>query len=235
MIVIPAIDLRGGRGVLRTGSATASTNRDEVIRLATDLGRQGFTRLHVIDLDATSGSGSNVGLVQELVRTSTAGFQIGGGLHDADGVRDVLELGADFAVVSARSLHHLDHLSELAEAFPNEVILSVPFRDRRAVVDDWARSLPLDVLDLAQELAGLPLAAVLLRAVDREGTLAGPDFRLVEDAVEVSLAPILVAGGVASMGHLRNLDDRGAAGAIIGAALHAGLLPASAVIGEFPG
>lgn len=232
MLFIPAIDIRNGAAVL-SGSRSDPASGTDVLRVVRDLGASGFTRIHVVDLDAASGAGSNALLVRDVLQAASADFQVGGGLKDADGVRDTLDEGALFAVVAARSLSHLDQVGDLVSAFPGEVILSVACRDRRVEVEAWPRSLPQDVLDLCEELAGLPLAALLLRAIDREGAMAGPDYRLAEDAVEASEAPVYVAGGIGSIGHLRNLEDRGVSACVAGTALHAGLLHAAAVAGEF--
>ena len=100
-------------------------------------------------------------------------------------------------------------------------------------VDRWPRSLPLDVVDLIDELAGLPLAAILLRATDREGRLDGPDLRMIEDVTQHAETAILVSGGIGTVGHLRNIEERGAAGAVIGTALHTGALSLAAIAAEF--
>lgn len=235
MLVIPALDLRNGGATLPEGiPQRRSISRDETVRLAHDYTRHGFGRIHIVDLNASEGTGSNASLVHELLRTVPAEMQVGGGVRDSDGVRDTLEAGAVWAVLAARALPHVDSINDLVTEFPDEVVLSVSFRDRRVETSAWPSSLPHDVLDLARELAGLPLAALLLRALDREGSLDGPDYRLIEDAVDAAESPVFVAGGVGSMGHLRSLEDRGAAGVIIGTALHTAVLHPGVVAAEFP-
>lgn len=195
--------------------------------------RQGFTRIHLIDLDAATGAGSNEELVRETVRTSSLESQVGGGLHEPDGVAEVLDAGARWAVVAARALPHLDLIANLAHQFPGEIILSVAIRGPLIEVESPLRSLPQHVVDFVEELDGLPLAAILLRATDREGSLAGADLHLVEDAVNAGSIPIITSGGIGSIGQLRNLEERGASGVVIGTALHAGILNSSAVAAEF--
>lgn len=231
MVAIPAIDLRAGawaglEGARRTGDPDPLT-------IARDLARHGFSRVQVVDLDAAAGRGTNHGVIREMVHSVPADLQVGGGVRDADGVQDILESGARWTVVAARALPDLDLIGELAAAFPDEIVLSVAVKGRRMDSDGWPRTLPLDVLDLVGELSGIPLAAILLRTLDRQGRLDGPDLRLVEDAVEETDLPVMACGGVGTIAHLRSLQDRGASGAVVGTALHAGLMNPAAVASEF--
>jgi phosphoribosylformimino-5-aminoimidazole carboxamide ribotide isomerase len=231
MVAIPAIDLRGGAWA-GPGGASRIGGPDP-ISLARDLIRHGFTRVQVVDLDAASRRGSNYRIIRELVHSVDADLQVGGGVCDSDGVRDILDSGARWAVVAARALPDLDLIGELASAFPDEVVLSVAVKGRRMESDGWPRTLQRDVLDLAGELSGIPLAALLLRTLDREGRLDGPDLRLIEDAVEATDLPVMACGGIGTIAHLRSLEDRGASGAVVGTALHAGLMNPIVVASEF--
>lgn len=201
--------------------------------VANDLTRCGFTRVQVVDLDAAARRGSNTLLVRELVRSVSADLQVGGGVSDADGIQEVLDCGARWAVVAARALPFLDRIVDLAAEFPDEIVLSIAVKGRRMDSEGWPRAQPVDVLDLAAELSGVPLAAILLRTLDREGRLDGPDLRLIEDTVEETDLKVIACGGVASIAQLRSLEDRGAAGVIVGTALRAGLLDPAAVASEF--
>jgi phosphoribosylformimino-5-aminoimidazole carboxamide ribotide isomerase len=83
------------------------------------------------------------------------------------------------------------------------------------------------------ELNALPLAGLIVTAVDRQGTLGGTDFRLIEDVVEAATVPVYAAGGISTLEELRSLADRGVAGAIIGMALYTGAIEPQAVAWEF--
>lgn len=235
MIAIPALDLRDGYCVQLVGGAYAAERirLPDPVGIARDFARAGFTRAHVVDLDAATGHGSNAALVRDVIRGADMDAQVGGGLRDDDRVADVLDAGARWAVVGTRAMQDLDWLSDLASATPDTVIVAADVRHGRLVVEGWSRAIPRDPVDLVGELAGLPLAGILVTCVDREGRLDGPDLRLVEDVVESAGVPVLAAGGIATVAHLRHLEDRGAAAAVIGTALYVGALNAHAVAGEF--
>ena len=236
MIVLPAVDLREGACVQLVGGAYADerVRLDDPLAAAREWARLGFRRLHVVDLDAATGRGSNADLVEEIVRH--AGFdavQVGGGVRDDDAVRRVLDMGATAAVVGTRALEDPEWLAEAAAEFPGALVLAADVRERRVVTRGWAHALPRHVEDVLDDVAGLPLAGLLVTAVHMEGQMQGVDLALMEDVVERATVPVYASGGVGSVQDLRNLDDRGVAGAVVGMALYTGALDARRVADEF--
>jgi phosphoribosylformimino-5-aminoimidazole carboxamide ribotide isomerase len=236
MIVIPAVDLREGACVQLVGGEydAEKVRLEDPVAVARDWARLGFRRLHVVDLDAATGRGSNARLVEEIVRDGGMEFvQVGGGVRDEDAVERVLSAGAAAVVVGTRGVEDPDWLAELADRYPGEIILAADVRERRVVTRGWARTLPRDVVDLVEELAGLPLAAIMVTAVHKEGQMQGTDLPLMEDVAESATVPVFASGGVSTMQDLRALADRGVAGAIVGMALYTGAIDPRSAIGEF--
>lgn len=235
MIAIPAVDLRGGACVQLVGGSydrerVRLENPAEVARSWT---RYGFRRLHVVDLDAATGRGRNVGVIREILHDTPAEVQVGGGIRESDQIEDLLDDGASRIVLGTRALEEAEWLAEVAEDFPGQVIVAADVRDRRLVTRGWARILPSDVLDFVEELNGLPLGGLLVTAVHREGQMQGVDLPLMEDVAEASHVPVLASGGVASVRDLRALAHREIAGVVIGMALYTGALDPWEVAGEF--
>jgi phosphoribosylformimino-5-aminoimidazole carboxamide ribotide isomerase len=207
---------------------------DDPLAVAREWARIGFRRLHVVDLDAATARGSNASVVDEIVRHGGVEFvQVGGGVRDEDAVDRVLGAGANAVVVGTRGIEDPDWLVELAERYPGEIILAADVRERQVVTRGWAHTLPRNVVDLVEELAGLPLAAIMVTAVHREGQMEGTDLPLMEDVVEAATVPVFASGGVGSVHDLRALADRGVAGVIVGMALYTGALDARSVVDEF--
>jgi phosphoribosylformimino-5-aminoimidazole carboxamide ribotide isomerase len=235
MIAIPAVDLRDGACVQLVGGSYARErlrleNPAEVARAWT---RYGFRRLHVVDLDAATGRGSNLGIIRAILHDAPADVQVGGGVRERDQVDELLAEGAGRVVVGTRALEEPEWLAEIADEFPDRIIVAADVRDRRVVTRGWARTLAADILDVVQELHGLPLGGLLVTAVHREGQMQGVDLPLMEDVAEVSHVPVLASGGVASVRDLRALEHRNVAGVVIGMALYTGALDPVAVAGEF--
>ena len=235
MIAIPAIDLREGACVQLVGGeyARERVRLDDPRAVAREWARLGFGRLHVVDLDAALGKGSNRGLVRDILLDAEGEVQVGGGLRTTDAVRDLLDDGASHAIVGTRALEDLDWLAELAHDHPGQVILAADVRDRRLTTRGWQHLLPRTILDLVEEVNDLPLAALLVTAVHREGQLQGTDLPLMEDVVEAAVAPVYAAGGVATLGDLHALADRGVAGTVIGMALYTGAISPHALLDDF--
>jgi phosphoribosylformimino-5-aminoimidazole carboxamide ribotide isomerase len=236
MLVIPAVDLRDGACVQLVGGEydAERVRLDDPLAVAREWARIGFRRLHVVDLDAATGRGSNAGVVDEIVRHGGFEFvQVGGGVRDEDAVDRVLGAGANAVVVGTRGVEDPDWLAELVERYPGEIILAADVRERQVVTRGWAQTLPRNVIDLVEELAGLPLAAIMVTAVHREGQMEGTDLPLMEDVVEAATVPVFASGGVGSVHDLRSLADRGVAGVIVGMALYTGAIDARGVVDEF--
>ena len=236
MIVIPAVDLREGACVQLVGGEYEAerVRLEDPVAVAREWARLGFRRLHVVDLDAATGRGSNSALVEEIVRDGGVELvQVGGGVRDEDAVERVLSAGAGAVVVGTRGVEDPDWLAELADRYPGEIILAADVRERRVVTRGWARTLPRDVVDLVEELGGLPLAAIMVTAVHKEGQMQGTDLPLMEDVAESATVPVFASGGVSSLHDLRSLADRGVAGAIVGMALYTGAIDPRAAIEEF--
>ena len=235
MIAIPAIDLRGGACVQLVGGDLAAerVRLPDPVHVAREWQQCGFARLHVVDLDAAMGKGNNERAVRALLEEDTADVQVGGGLRTTEAVEDILEAGARYAIVGTRALEDLDWLAEITNTYPGEIILAADVRERRIVTRGWQHTLPRDILDLVGEINSLPLAALLVTAVHKEGQMLGVDLPLMEDVVEEAGFPVYAAGGVGSIGDLWALRDRGVHGAVIGMALYTQAIDPRVVAEEF--
>ena len=235
MIAIPAVDLRDGACVQLVGGSFAQekVRIENPVDVARSWEHYGFHRLHVVDLDAATGRGSNITVVRSLLFDSGVPIQVGGGVRSSELVEELLEAGASRVIVGTRAIEEPEWLAELAARHPGEIIVACDVRERRVTTRGWAHTLPLDILDVVDELNSLPLAGLLVTAVHREGQMRGTDLPLMEDVAESSNFPVYASGGVATMQDLRALEHRGLAGVVIGMALYTGALDPVVVAGEF--
>jgi phosphoribosylformimino-5-aminoimidazole carboxamide ribotide isomerase len=235
MIAIPAVDLRDGAVVQLVGGSYQQerVRLDNPIDVARSWERYGFNRLHVVDLDAATERGSNLPIVRNLLFDLGIPMQVGGGVRSGDLVEELLEAGAAQVVVGTRAIEEPEWLAGLAARHPGEIIVACDVRERRVTTRGWSRTMPVDILDVVEELSSLPLGGLLVTAVHREGQMLGTDLPLMEDVVEASNFPVFASGGVATMQDLRALEHRGLAGVVIGMALYTGALDPIVVAGEF--
>ena len=235
MIAIPAIDLREGACVQLVGGEYAAerVRLDDPVEVARTWERAGFRHLHVVDLDAATGRGSNEEMIREILRATSLETQVGGGVRDVDRIDALLSDGADRVVLGTRAVKEADWLAEMAGTFPNQIIVAADVRDRRVVARGWTENTGKHVLDLVSELNDLPLAGIMVTAVHREGRMEGTDLPLMEDVAEESVHPVCASGGIGSLGDLRALEDRGVAAVVIGMALYTGAIDPRVVAEEF--
>ncbi|BAH37179.1 MAG TPA: 1-(5-phosphoribosyl)-5-[(5-phosphoribosylamino)methylideneamino]imidazole-4-carboxamide isomerase [Gemmatimonas aurantiaca] len=235
MIAIPAVDLRGGQCVQLVGGdyEQEQVRLADPLSVARDWSRTGFTRMHIVDLDAATGRGQNHELIRDLLRDSMVPVQVGGGVRDESRIERLIDDGAEWVVVGTRAVEDEDWREEMANRFPGRLIVAADVRERRVVTRGWAETSRLDVIDFVESLRTLPLAGVLVTAVHLEGLMQGTDLPLMEDVAEASAWPVYASGGVTSLEDMRALEHRGLAGAVLGMALYTGVLDARRLAEEY--
>ena len=159
MIAIPAVDLRDGACVQLVGGSFSQekVRLENPVEVARSWEHFGFHRLHVVDLDAATGRGSNLAIVRSLLSDSGVPIHVGGGIRTGEQVEELLDAGASRVVVGTRAIEEPEWLAELSARHPGEIIVACDVRERRVTTRGWAHTLPLDILDVVEELNSLPL------------------------------------------------------------------------------
>jgi phosphoribosylformimino-5-aminoimidazole carboxamide ribotide isomerase len=237
MQVIPAIDLRDGACVQLVGGSYA----DERVRIADPVAvadnwaRLGFGRIHLVDLDAATGRGSNRGTVRTILEARlTKQVQCGGGVRNLTTIAELFAAGASEVVLGTRAIEDRPWLDDVVLRYPNRIIVAADTRGRQLVTRGWSETDSQNVIDFVDELSSLRLAAILVTAVDKEGRMEGPDLALMGEIALRAKVPVQASGGVRSADDLRKLADLGVSAAIIGMALYTGKLDPQTIIEEFP-
>jgi phosphoribosylformimino-5-aminoimidazole carboxamide ribotide isomerase len=236
MIVIPSIELRRGLCVLPASEVTESgggASLGDPIRVARGWANMGFPRIHLIDGDATGGTGSNASIVDDIIRDGALEVDVRDAAESSDHIERLIDAGAARVVVGPRALEEPDWLSGACELFPGLLVVSADVRERKVVTRGWVRSLLHDILDVVNDLNGLPLAGLLVSGSEAGASRTAMELNLIEDVVEGCDFPVFVVDGVASMNDLRALDHRGVSAAIVGRSLYDGTIDARAAAMEF--
>jgi len=220
--VIPAIDVLEGRAVrLAQGRREAVTlEGGDPLALARRYASDGAARLHLVDLDGAFSGRPSFELVERVARATQLPLQVGGGYRTLDAVAGALERGADRVMIGTAALQP-GILDAAADRFGEGVVVAIDVRDGRVAFDGWTRSGDATPVELASRCARTGIRRLLVTSTLRDGSLAGPDFALLEDILPAGV-PVLAAGGVASIADLLALRDLGCEGAIAGSALLAG-------------
>jgi len=235
MQVIPAIDLRDGACVQLVGGSYSA----ERIRLADPVGvaaawaDAGFKRLHVVDLDAATGRGDNRETVKQILASNTVSLQCGGGVRELESIEELFAAGASEVVLGTKAVEDRDWLEKAAGLYPNRLIVAADARGRNVATRGWTDTVSVDVATFVKELNRLPLAAIIVTAIDFEGRMRGADVALMRELAAVSGLRLQASGGVGTLRDLRDLAAAGVSATIVGMALYTGALETSALIEEF--
>jgi phosphoribosylformimino-5-aminoimidazole carboxamide ribotide isomerase len=235
VIAIPAVDLRAGRAVQLVGGRYDAERVSLPDPAAVARGWQdaGFTALHVVDLDAALGLGDNRGAIAAILESVRVPVQVGGGVRDDDAAAALLGLGAARVVVGTRAVEDRPWLETLCARHPGRVIVAADVRDGIVVTRGWTAGADVDGEAFVASLEDLPLAAVLVTDVSREGRMVGADADRFAGLAAASRHPLQAAGGIGGVDDLVALERAGAAAVILGMALYTGTLEPATILREF--
>jgi phosphoribosylformimino-5-aminoimidazole carboxamide ribotide isomerase len=223
-VIYPAVDILGGRCVqLVQGKRETATVYGEPLDCARRWIRAGAEALHVINLDGAFGeSGANAGLIRELIRETGAFIQLGGGIRSPGDARAWLGLGVDRVILGTLAVREPEAVRALArEAGPGRIMASVDARAGRVVVEGWQEA-GGDYLEWARRFEEMGAGSLLYTNVDVEGLQQGIRTEPVERLLAATGLPVVVAGGISSLGDIGALRGLGAAGVVLGSALYSG-------------
>lgn len=240
MIVIPAVDVRGGRCVrlLRGDYAQETVYSDDPTQQAIGFVRRGATRVHIVDLDAARGqpdvlSRDAVRAAVRTLHTMDVTVQVGGGVRSPAAVASWLDLGAAFVVLGSLALRDPATAEAICRAYPDHVLLGLDVRGDVAQAQGWTEAAG-DASEHLRRWRTWPAAGVIRTDVGRDGALLGPDVVGLRATVQTYGGTVIASGGVATLDDLESCAAAGAAAAIVGRALYEGRLDLSEALAQFP-
>jgi phosphoribosylformimino-5-aminoimidazole carboxamide ribotide isomerase len=234
----PAIDLRGGRCVrLEKGEASRETvYGEDPVAVARGFAEAGAEWVHVVDLDAAFGTGSNRALIRDVVAATSLKVQTGGGLRTDEDLEEVLEAGAARAVIGTAAIENPELVHRaLMRWGPERIAVGLDARGRRPAARGWTEESGTDLFDLARTLVSLGVRTIIHTDIERDGMMAGPNLDLSAELAAAAGAEVIVSGGMRGMEDaeavaLAHREGRGIAGAIIGKAIYEGRLDLAAAL-----
>jgi phosphoribosylformimino-5-aminoimidazole carboxamide ribotide isomerase len=227
-ILFPAIDLKGGRCVrLKLGDmATATVYNDDPAAQARAFEKQGFSWLHVVDLDgAFAGESRNGEAVEAILKATKNPVQLGGGIRSLAQIEAWLDKGLARVILGTVAVRDPALVKEACKRFPGRIAVGIDAKGGKVAVEGWAEASALGAIELAKKFEGAGVAAIIYTDIDRDGVLTGINWEgtiALADAVSI---PVIASGGLASIADVVRLTFADAAkleGAISGRALYDG-------------
>lgn len=232
MILFPAIDLKGGQCVrLKLGDmAQATVFNDDPAAQARSFEAQGFTWLHLVDLDgAFAGKPVNASAVETILNSVTIPVQLGGGIRDLKQIEAWLARGIRRAILGTVALRNPDLVREACRKFPGRIAVGIDAKGGKVAVEGWAEMSEMSAIELARRFEDVGVAAIIFTDVDRDGVLKGINIEATLMLAQATQIPVIASGGLASLADIRRLLEPDCAileGAISGRALYDGRLDA---------
>jgi phosphoribosylformimino-5-aminoimidazole carboxamide ribotide isomerase len=236
VILFPAIDLKDGQCVrLKLGDmAQATVYNPDPAAQAKAFEAQGFSWLHVVDLDgAFAGESRNGGAVEAILKATRNPVQLGGGIRTLAHVEAWLAKGLARVILGTVAVRDPGLVKEACRLFPGRVAVGIDARGGKVAVEGWAQASSLGAVELAKKFEGAGVAAIIYTDIDRDGVLAGINWVATIALAQAVSIPVIASGGLASLADVRRLtqaDARKLEGAISGRALYDGRIdPAEAL------
>ncbi len=241
MLVIPSIDVRGGKVVrlLRGDYAKESVYGHDPVAAVTSFADDGAQRVHLVDLDGARGHADRSSQRAAAACVATLAerdveVQVGGGVRDIATAQRWFDGGATWVVIGSLAVRDPAAAETLCAAFPGQVLLGLDVREGAARAQGWTEAAG-DALVHLDRWRSWPAAGIVHTAIERDGTLGGPALDALRAVCARSAHPVLASGGVTSIDDVVACGHAGAAGVIVGRALHEGVLDLRAALLRFRG
>jgi len=183
----------------------------------------GAPRLHIVDLDgAARGEVYNLNIIAQIASVVLVPTQLGGGIRQLETVKQMLKAGIERVVLGTAAVEDPQLIEQACHKFSDSIIVSIDAREGYISTHGWRRETELRAIEFAQSMVKLGVKRFIYTDINRDGTLTEPNFAAIYELVNAIRRPVIAAGGISSLNHLRMLKALGVEGAIVGKALYTG-------------
>ena len=222
MKIIPAVDLMNGQVVrLYKGDPKQKTvYSDNPVEIAKKWEANGADMLHIVDLDATLGIGSNLSIIKKILEEISIPVEIAGGLRDESLILDVVKISSR-VVIGTLAFKDKELLKKLLLSLgPEKIVISVDHIDGEIVIHGWQDRTGIKLIESIKEFLEMGFTEFLLTNVSRDGTLEGPDLEFLEQACQLDNTNVIASGGISNIADIKDVKEKNAFGVILGKALY---------------
>ncbi len=222
MKIIPAIDLMDGQVVrLYKGDPKRKTvYSDNPVEIAKKWEADGADMLHIVDLDATLGIGSNLSIVKKILEEISIPVEVAGGLRDESLILDVIKISSRI-VIGTLAFEDKELVKKLLLSLgPEKIVISVDHKDGETVIHGWQDSAGIKPIDAIKEFLDMGFTEFLLTNISRDGTLEGPDLEFLAQACQLENTNVIASGGISNVDDVKDVKEKNAFGVILGKALY---------------
>jgi phosphoribosylformimino-5-aminoimidazole carboxamide ribotide isomerase len=222
MKIIPAIDLMDGQVVrLYKGDPKQKTvYSDNPVEIAKKWEVNGADMLHIVDLDATLGIGSNLSIIKKILKEVSIPVEVAGGLRDESLILEVVKI-SNRIVIGTLAFKDKELLKKLLLSLGSEkIVISVDHKDGEIVTHGWQKGTGIKLIESIKEFLDMGFTEFLMTNVNRDGTLEGPDLEFLEQVCQLENANVIASGGISNIDDIKDVKEKNAFGVILGKALY---------------
>jgi phosphoribosylformimino-5-aminoimidazole carboxamide ribotide isomerase len=233
--VIPAIDVKGGKCVQLVGGrpGTEKVEVGDVLGVARRWQNEGAEMIHMIDLDSALGTGNNEKQIETIAASLSVPVQAGGGIRNEEKVQRLFDIGCERVILGTRAIQDRPFVLKMAEEYPDGIVVAIDSVADEVVIKGWQEGSGRSLLAVVKDLEALPIFGFLYTNVEVEGQLKGIDPIPIRALINATKKPLIVSGGVTTMGDLDLLQRIGAHSAVVGMAIYAGRIDLKKAVREF--
>jgi len=225
MLIIPAIDIRGGNCVmLKQGKIEEETiySKDPVF-IAKLWQAKGAKRLHVVDLDgALGGRPQNIEITKKIKEAVGIPIQVGGGIRNIEAVDSLFDAGINYVILGTVAIYNPDVVRAALEKYGEKIIVAVDARDDKVAIGGWKDTTSISANELIKKLKEMGVSEILCTDIQKDGMLQGPNLKGLREIAKLGIK-VIASGGVSTIDDVRKikeLEKEGVIGAVIGKALY---------------
>lgn len=193
----------------------------------------GAPRLHIVDLDgAASGEIVNLEIIRNIAGAILIPIQLGGGIRHIDTIEALLKIGIDRVILGTAAVEDPKLITDACRRFRDSIIVGIDARHGIIATRGWIKQTGLTAIELAKSMAKIGVKRFIYTDIERDGTLTEPNFSAIAALIDELGLPVIAAGGISTLNHLKMLRKLGAEGAIVGKALYTGDIKLKQAISE---
>ena len=226
MIVIPAVDVLDHKVVQLVGGMPGSQQvvLEDPFEVAMDWVAKGAPYLHLVDLDAAFGKEDNSDVFCRIIREAGVPVEVGGGIRTEEQIEKYVKAGAERIVVGTKAVTDTEWLKEMANKFPNKLMLGLDMKDGKIAIKGWQESAPIALEQMFRILETVPVVAVLHTDINVEGQQGGINRERVDRFCKDCPVTVIISGGVTTEEDAKAAAKSGAGGVVVGMALYKGTM-----------
>jgi len=223
MLVIPAIDLKGGKCVRLTQGdfKREKVYSEDPLVVAKKWEEQGAKMLHVVDLDGSKeGNLANFEVIKIIAQGIKIPIQVGGGIRNKKTVRSLLSCGVSRVILGTVALENEEELKHILNDFSSKVAVALDTKDGKLMIKGWFENSNKNSIATALKLEDLGVKRFVYTDVVKDGTLTEPNYKEIANLTKHVLVPVIAGGGISTLNSIKQLKTMGLEGVIVGKALY---------------